>query len=95
MSESQDGDAYCCDSLRPEDLSLSLRRGMWCGPDRCVRRSLAEMRADSALRCAHLRNAAHEYDVVARFDQHAAYLRAQLLDFADLLEVAQGEGWMP
>ncbi|WP_331528428.1 hypothetical protein [Nocardioides sp.] len=41
------------------------------------------------MRVAELRARAREYDAVAAFDAHAAWLRAQLLDFADLLEAGE------
>ncbi|WP_280496774.1 hypothetical protein [Nocardia farcinica] len=46
-------------------------------------------RADLALRCAWLREHAARFD---EFDQ-ADMLACQLRDFADLLEVAEREGW--
>lgn len=48
-----------------------------------------EQGADLALRCAWLRAHAGEVAGLDRSGQLAAHLR----DFADLLEVAQREGW--
>ncbi|HEY3530387.1 MAG TPA: hypothetical protein VGK78_14670 [Nocardioides sp.] len=85
--------ASCCGELGLTDIAECSRRGIYCAPDTCAYRTLLrrqlERRADAVMRVAELRARAREYDAVAAFDAHAAWLRAQLLDFADLLEAGE------
>lgn len=58
-------------------------------PDTPTHPTVPGRRADLALRCAWLRAHASELHAVDPSGQ----LSAQLLDLADLLEVAEREGW--
>lgn len=82
----------CCQSLDLDQLEQASRRGLTCGPDRCARLALSSATltaADTALRCAWLREHAEQLRPFDRTGQ----LSAQLRDFADLIEVAQERGW--
>lgn len=59
-------------------------------PDTPTRSTVLGRRADLALRCAWLRAHASELHTVV---DPSGQLSAQLLDLADLLEVAEREGW--
>lgn len=85
--------SHCCQSLTLEQRQLAAAVRLTCGPGCCVRELLsrppARRDADVALRCAWLRVHAEQLEPVDPTGQ----LSAQLLDFADLLEVAQTRGW--
>lgn len=85
--------AHCCGVLTLTELQQCARFELTCGPRTCARLRLAELRAETALHCAQLRHEADGYEGVAALEPHAAWLRIQLLDFADLIEAAQRQGW--
>jgi hypothetical protein len=89
----READPHCCQSLSLDERALLGRLRLTCSETRCARQFLLEKRADTALLCAQLRARAETYTKVASVDEHAAWLRVQPLDHADLLEVAQREAW--
>lgn len=88
----QPADPHCCGALSFEDRERAGLLRITCGPTRCARTALEqrdERAADLAIACAWLR--VHS-DLLRPFDQ-SGQLSASLADHADLLEVAQREGW--